>query len=50
MEKVPLHGNDVQLRRFNLEVDGVKWALWMDDNYKLVRIVVPENNTEVVRD
>lgn len=49
-EKVPVHGSEVELRRFNLEVDGVEWALWMDDNYKLVRIVVPENHTEVVRD
>jgi hypothetical protein len=49
-EKITVKGNEVQLRRFDLDVDGVKWALWMDENYKLIRILVPENNTEVLRD
>jgi hypothetical protein len=50
VEKVNIRGNDVQLRRFDLDVDGVTWNLWMDDTYKLIRILVPDNNTEVLRD
>ncbi len=49
-EKVMLKGAEVQLRRFDLDVDGAKWAMWLDDSYKLQRILVPENNTEVLRD
>lgn len=49
-EKIMIKGSEVQLRRFNLDVDGVNWAMWMDDNYKLVRIVVADSNTEVLRD
>jgi hypothetical protein len=28
----------------------VAWSMWMDDNYKIVRLTVPDNNTEVLRD
>jgi hypothetical protein len=49
-EKIPYKGADVLLRRFNLDVDGVAWSMWMDDSYKIVRLTVPENNTEVLRD
>ncbi len=50
LEKVKLKGSEVELRRFDLDVDGMQWAMWMDDNYKIQRILVPEQNTEVLRD
>lgn len=50
IEKILLKGAQVDLRHFELEVDGVKWSLWMDDSYKVQRLTIPENNTEVVRD
>jgi hypothetical protein len=49
-EKVAIKGTDVQLRRFDLDADGVLWSLWMDDNYKVQRIAIPEQHTEVLRD
>ncbi len=49
-EGVTLHGSPVQLDRFNLTADGVDWSLWLDSNMKLMRILIPSEHTEVVRD
>jgi hypothetical protein len=39
-----------ELHRFNLTGEGIAWALWLDDQLKLVRILIPADNIEVVRD
>jgi hypothetical protein len=51
-EKVQVRGADRELPRFNLKFEGGEWALWLDanDHYKLVKIVIPAEKTEVVRD
>jgi hypothetical protein len=49
-EKVPVHGAERELNRFNLKSEGGDWALWLDDQFKVVRILVTSDNTEVVRD
>ncbi len=49
-EKVPIRGVERELNRFTLKADGGDWALWLDDQFKVVRILVASDNTEVVRD
>ena len=49
-EKVPIHGVERDLNHFVLKSDGGDWALWLDDQFKLVRILIASDNTEVVRD
>jgi hypothetical protein len=51
-EKVTVSGVDRQLLRLNLTGDGFEWALWVDDQdqFKLMRVAIPADNTEVVRD
>lgn len=49
-EKIPVHGTDTELNRFNLKGDSGDWSLWVDDKFKLVRILIPSDNTEVLRD
>ena len=49
-EKVKVGGTERELGRFNLTGEGISWALWLDDQHKLVRILIPSENTEVVRD
>jgi hypothetical protein len=49
-ETLTLHGAAAQLDRFTLTADGVDWSLWLDGNMKLVRILIPSENTEVVRE
>lgn len=49
-EKVRVRGQERDLIRFNLTGEGMDWGLWMDDSYKLIRIVIAADSTEVVRD
>lgn len=49
-EKVTVRGTERELNRFNLKGDGGDWAMWLDDQFKLVRILIASDNTEVVRD
>ena len=49
-EKVPIRGVAQDLNHFTLKSDMGDWSLWLDDQFKLVRILVPADNTEVVRD
>lgn len=51
-EKVKVSGVDRDLLRLNMKDDSGQWALWLDDQnmFKLMRILIAANNTEVVRD
>lgn len=49
-EKVTIRGQQVELDRFNLEGDGIDWAMWLDNAHKLQRVVIASDATEVVRD
>lgn len=49
-EKVAIRGAEQQLRRFNLISEDGSWALWLDEQMKLVKIVIAGDDTEVVRD
>jgi hypothetical protein len=51
-EKVTIRGAERELLRVNLTGEGFEWALWLDehDQFKLMRIAIPADNTEVVRD
>ena len=49
-EKVTIRGAERELNRLDLKTDSGSWALWLDDQFKLQRIVTAAENTEVVRD
>jgi hypothetical protein len=49
-EKVTVHGAEHELNHFLLKSDAGDWSLWLDDQFKLIRILVASDNTEVVRD
>jgi len=51
-EKVKINGAERDLLRLNLKDDTGDWFLWVDDqnSFKLMRIVIVSENTEVVRD
>jgi hypothetical protein len=51
-ESVTIGSTQRQLLRLNLTGDGFEWALWVDDqdSFKLIRIAIPADSTEVVRD
>jgi hypothetical protein len=51
-EKAMIHGTERDLFRLNLKGESFSWTLWVDekDQFKLVRVEIPDDNTEVVRD
>jgi hypothetical protein len=49
METVTLKGQAKEMGRFDIKAENMDWRMWMD-GYKLVRILIPADNTEVVRD
>jgi hypothetical protein len=51
-EKLQVHGTQRELMRVNLKSDSGEWAMWLDDQdqFKLVRILIASDNTEIVRD
>ena len=51
-EPVTIGSTQRQLLRLNLIGDDFQWALWVDDQdqFKLMRVAIPADNTEVVRD
>ena len=51
-EKISIRGAERELLRLNLTGDSVDWALWVDpqDQFKLIRVAIPADNIEVVRD
>lgn len=51
-EKVTIRGTERELLRLNLKGENFAWALWVDDKdqFKLMRVLIADDNTEVVRD
>jgi hypothetical protein len=51
-ERITVRGAERELLRLNLSGESFAWALWVDDKdqFKLIRVAIPADNTEVVRD
>jgi hypothetical protein len=49
-DKVQVRGAERELNHFVLKSEAADWSLWLDDQFKMVRILVAGDNTEVVRD
>jgi hypothetical protein len=48
-DDTPLNGRPQHLRHFLLQTDGPDWHLWLDPNHKLLRISIPDTQTEILR-
>lgn len=48
-EKIIIHGSDRELIHFVLRSETGDWAFWLDDQFRLVRLL-GDSGTEVVRD
>ena len=49
-EKATVHGSERELNRLELKSESGTWELWLDDQFKLLRISIPSENTDVTRD
>ncbi len=49
-EKVNLKSGPRDLTKFRMITEGPDWFVWVDENFKVQRILVPEDGTEVLRE
>jgi len=49
-QKVAIKGADRLLSRFELHMEGNDWSVWVDDAYKIQKIAIDAEHTEVFRD
>lgn len=49
-DKIAVNGVETELNKFKLDADGVPWFIWMEDNYKVLKMSIPSSNIEVIRD
>jgi hypothetical protein len=51
-EKITIRGTERELWRLNLKGEAFAWSLWVDekDQFKLIRVQIADDNTEVLRD
>jgi len=49
-EKITYKGNQLEFNKVELKTENGSWFLWLDDGFKVMRIVIEGDNTEVVRD
>jgi hypothetical protein len=51
-EKITIRGAQRDLLRLSLTGENFAWSLWVDDqdHFKLIRVAIPADETEVVRD
>jgi hypothetical protein len=52
-DKINLRGAEKELNKLKLDADGVQWLIWVDDpenNYKVLKISIPSQKIEIVRD
>jgi len=50
LQNVRFKGEDRSLKAFKLRGEAGEWLLWFNDDNKLVRVLIPADNTEVIRD
>lgn len=49
-DKIAIRGTEKELNKFILRSEGGDWTMWLDNQFKVQRILIPGDNTEVVRD
>ena len=48
-EELPINGRPEHLRHFVIQTEGPEWHLWLNDTHKLLRISIPSERTEILR-
>ena len=49
-EKINFKGSPQEFNKVEFKTDAGNWQLWLDDQFKVMRIVIEGDNTEVSRD
>jgi len=48
--KVTVGKEEKELSKLELKTDTDSWLIWFDDQFKVLRISIPSEKTEVIRD
>ena len=49
-DKISVRGAEKETNKFLLKSEGAEWTMWLDDQFKMQRILIANENTEVIRD
>jgi hypothetical protein len=49
-QKLNLKGTDMDLQRFELTGEGLDWNIWIDGQYRIQKITVDDQSTEITRE
>lgn len=49
-DKTMIKNVEMELNKIKIDADGIQWFLWLDDDYKVLKISIPSNNVEVFRE
>lgn len=49
-DKIQVKNTERELNKFKLDADGTQWLIWVDDEYKVIKMTIPANGVEVFRD
>jgi hypothetical protein len=49
-EKITIKGQEQEFNKLKMQTDNVEWLLWVSDDYKVMKMSVPAQNVEVIRD
>jgi hypothetical protein len=49
-EKVSIHDAERDLNKLELKSDSGSWQIWLDDQFMVLRISIPSEGTDVIRD
>ena len=49
-DKATIRGTEKEFNKFALRSEGGEWFIWVDDQFKMQRILIPGDSTEVIRD
>ena len=49
-DNISVRGAEKETNKFLLKSEGAEWTMWLDDLFKLQRILIANENTEVIRD
>ncbi len=49
-DKITVKGQSIAVNKMTLNTDGTVWVLWVSDDFKILKMAVPDSNVEVVRD
>jgi hypothetical protein len=49
-EKIKFKGSEQEFNKIEFKTEAGTWQLWLDDQFKVMRMVIEGDNTEVIRD